>query len=45
MLPPDWGEAITGSRSIGLRCPPTNCNTNTGVVGRFGIISSDYSSI
>ena len=26
-------------------CPPTNCNTNTGVVGRYGIISSDYSSI
>ena len=26
-------------------CPPTNCNTNTGVVGRFGVISNDYSLI
>ena len=34
----------TGCRSIGLRAP-TNWNINTGVVGRLGVISSDYSLI
>ena len=31
-------EAITGCHSIGLRALPTNCDTNTSVVGGFGVI-------
>ena len=43
----DWGrgEAITGCQLNWVLCLPTNCDTNTGVVGRFGVISSDYHSL
>ena len=39
------GEVITGCQLNRASCPPTNWDTNTGVVFRFGIISNDYHSI
>ena len=39
------GKAITGSQLNRASCLPTNCDTNTGVVGRFGAVSSDCHSI